>query len=476
MEQSTDILNTKSKIKRLLLDVRFWIVFFFLLRLYGITDAPLEVEHSWRQSLTNMIARNFVDNSPDLLHPTIDMAGNQSGIIGSEFPFFNYLIYLFSYVFGYEHWYGRLINLFVTSIGVFYFAKLIKSLFGNRTALFSAIVLSASIWFAFARKTMPDTFSVAFVIIGLYWAYEYLRLGGWRRLILFFLLCTIGMLCKIPALSLFSVLLIVPFLKNIDLRRRLRFSFTSFLSFLIVCLWYFYWVPKLLEEHQFQLYFPKGIMEGLKEIFMYIPDLIEQFYFNSLLSFVGFAACLVGVFLFLKNEERRIKLGLGVIVVVFCAFIIKTGAVFPTHSYYIIPFTPIMAVFVGYLMSRIPMKWAIIVTTFIVVEAIGNQQHDFFIKDREMYKLTLEDKIESVVPNNELIIINGGSSPQHIYFAHRKGWTLTTEELNGEVVDSLTKLGASYLVLDITYGDLNYPWYTTVYSDKFYKIYVLKEL
>ena len=41
-------------------DIRFWILLFFVFRLYGITNAPLEIGHSWRQSLTNMIARNFL--------------------------------------------------------------------------------------------------------------------------------------------------------------------------------------------------------------------------------------------------------------------------------------------------------------------------------------------------------------------------------------------------------------------------------
>src|SRR4051812_1758490 len=93
--------------RKLLSDIRFWLIFFFVIRLVGITNAPLEVAHNWRQTFTCMVARNFLENDPNILYPTIDMAGNKTGIVGAEFPLFNYLIYLISGIFGYTHWYGR---------------------------------------------------------------------------------------------------------------------------------------------------------------------------------------------------------------------------------------------------------------------------------------------------------------------------------------------------------------------------------
>src|SRR5258708_1308722 len=44
-------------------DIRFWILFFFLLRMYGITMPPLEVGHNWRQTDGLMIARNFYEHA-----------------------------------------------------------------------------------------------------------------------------------------------------------------------------------------------------------------------------------------------------------------------------------------------------------------------------------------------------------------------------------------------------------------------------
>jgi len=45
----------RNHVRNLFTDIRFWIFLFFLIRLVGITNAPLETGHNWRQSFTNMI-------------------------------------------------------------------------------------------------------------------------------------------------------------------------------------------------------------------------------------------------------------------------------------------------------------------------------------------------------------------------------------------------------------------------------------
>jgi 4-amino-4-deoxy-L-arabinose transferase-like glycosyltransferase len=466
----------KTLIGKILTDIRFWIILFFVLRLIGITNAPLEVGHNWRQSLTNMIARNFLENSANILYPTIDMAGEKSGIIGSEFPFYNYLIYLASLIFDYSHWIGRLINLFVSSFGLYFFYKLLKNLFNKQTAFNSTIVLAVSVWFAFSRKIMPDTFSVSLVIIGLYYAYSFLKTGFRSGIILFFVFTTLGMLCKIPALSLFSVLFIVIFIKEIDIRRKVALFVTGTLSFLIVCLWYFYWVPYLLDTYHYQLYFPKGIAEGIHEIIPLMPELLEKFYFSALHSYIALTCALVGIILLIKSKQVYLLTGIAIISAVFLLFIIKTGAVFPLHNYYIIPFTPIMAIMAGFAIARIPLNFQYVLLGLIAIEGIANQQHDFRIKETQLYKLELEKITEKLIPQKDLIIINGGQSPQDIYFSNRKGWTVNnTDIMNLQYLDSLTNLGAEYLVVDITDFNQQFIQHENIYTDKHYSIYRLQK-
>lgn len=465
----------KINFKVLFGDIRFWIVLSFIIRLIGITDAPLEGGHNWRQSLTAMMGRNFLDTGPNLFYPTIDMDGINTGIIASEFPFFSYLIYVFSYLFGYAHWYGRLINLTISCIGIFHFYKLVEGTIDKKTAFNSTLVFLTSLWFAHSRKIMPDTFSVSLVIIGLYYGYAYLKEGLKWQLALFFSICTLGMLCKIPAFSLFSVVAIVIFIKSVPIGRRIALNIAAGIGAFIVYLWYFQWVPYVVETYKFQLFFPKTFTEGIHEIAPLIPELLEKFYFSALCSFVAFTCFIIGFVMLFKIKGLMLHLAITIITIIFCVFIIKTGSVFPTHTYYVIPFVPIMALAAGYFISRIPNKFQYVLLGIIAIESIANQQHDFFIKDNQLYKLTLEAKLDKTVPKNDLIVINGGESPQNIYFANRKGWTVEPESIaNLDYVDSLANVGAKYLVVDLNNYNFKLEQYPKLFEDKDYSIYQLK--
>ena len=71
--------------------IEFWIFLFFLVRLIGITDPPLEIGHNWRQVTGLMVARNYLEVDANILLPRIDENQGESGIIGLEFPSLNYI-------------------------------------------------------------------------------------------------------------------------------------------------------------------------------------------------------------------------------------------------------------------------------------------------------------------------------------------------------------------------------------------------
>src|SRR5688572_19695697 len=196
----------KEPIATIIKDIRFWIILFFIIRMYAITNPPLEVGHNWRQTDGLMIARNFYEQNANIFYPTVDVAGEKSGIVGSEFPILNYIIYLISLIFGYEHWYGRLVVLIFASIGTLYFYKLIKRYFGESSALNASILLLVSFWFSYSRKIIPDAFSASLIIISLYYAFLYLDEGKLSHLLLFFVLALMGRLSKILVATILTVL------------------------------------------------------------------------------------------------------------------------------------------------------------------------------------------------------------------------------------------------------------------------------
>ncbi len=454
-------------------DIRFWIITFFIIRLIGITNAPLEVAHNWRQCLTLMVSRNFLEQGPNIFYPQIDIAGEKTGIMGSEFPIFNYLIYFFSQLLGYTHWYGRLINLVVSSFGIYYFYRIVEKIYNQKIAFSSSIVLLFSLWFAFSRKIMPDTFSIALVIIGFYYGYVYLTTGKFWSLLLYFGLVSLGILSKIPALALLGGIGSIAFIPNITLKRKIAAILVKCLSLGICIIWYFRWVPYLLNTYHYQLYFPKNLNEGWQEIRPLLPELFEKFYFAAFCSYIAFVFMLRGIYTFIRTSQNILKMALLLTTITFFVFILKTGSVFPLHSYYIIPFIPVMALWAGIGISQIPNKYSLIVLVLIAIESIANQQHDFFIKKNAYYQLELESIAAQKIPAGALIAINGGQSPQAMYFAHRKGWTIRDRDLQNKSLDSLAKLGAYYLIIDKKKNNKVLLNYKILYQDSTYCFYEL---
>ena len=469
----------KSRTNILLKDIRFWILFFFLVRLIGITNPPLEVAHNWRQTTVTMVARNFLEIDNNILYPRIDIAGEKTGITGMEFPLLNYMIYLLSELFGYQHWYGRLINLIVSSIGIFYFYKLVRRYFSEVLSFNATLILLVSIWFQFSRKVMPDTFALSFIIISLYYGIQYLLATAKRNnhlhLVLYFIFVLLGMLSKLPAGYLLVVFIFYLFQQEIALKRKVLFCIASILSFLPVYWWYFIWVPHLVETYGFWHFFMgKSMTEGLHEIIANSKDTCKKFY-DTALKFSGFIVFCFGLTYVIINKERKIYLVLIATFSVFCVLILKSGFTFAHHSYYILPFVPVMALVAGYGIEQVKNKrYRILLLLIICVEGIGNQFHDFIIHDTNSKLMHLASDLNTFSNRKDLIVINSENYPTPMYFAHRKGWINCNDTISDpSYIKSLKYKGLKYIViLKQSFGtEIQLPDYQQVFTNSAYTIY-----
>jgi hypothetical protein len=456
-------------------DIRFWILVFFLIRLVGITNPPLEIAHSWRMVTTNMYARNFLEIDNNILYARVDMAGELSGITAKEFPIYNYLIYLISLVFGWQDWYGRLISLLVSSLGTWYYFLLVKRFVGERHAFFSTLVLMSSIWFAYSRKIMPDTFSMSLVLASFYYGICYLYSGKGYRLTLYLLLGMAGTLSKIPSSYVF-VLFLVPFLDHgVKIRRKTWVLAASIVVIAVNGIWYLYWVPEVTSTYGFIHYPEKSFLEGTREISQNFGDFLKRFYESALMSYVSFAIFLGGLVLLVIRKEKKILMVFAVLLVVFLVFTLKAGRSFTWHNYYIVPFVPAMALVSGYLLSALGKRW-IYVTLLVIIatEGIANQQHEFFIPGREKYKLDLQVMADSVCGNDDLVAVSGGHNPQQLYFMHRRGWALKDEEIDEpDKVRDFQKRGARFLFINKESKIERFEGYPVIYENAHYIVYDL---
>ncbi len=469
----------KSKANLLLKDIRFWILFFFVIRLIGITNPPLEVAHNWRQTTVTMVARNFLEVDNNIFYPRIDIAGEKTGITGMEFPTLNYLIYLVSELFGYQHWYGRLINLLVSSIGLLYFYKLVKRYFTETTSFYATITLTVSIWFQFSRKIMPDTFAMSFIFMSIYYGTNYLLSKNNQKnsanLALYFVFVLIGMLSKLPAGYLLILFVFYLFQKEISLKRKLLFCSVSVVSLIPVFWWYFVWVPHLVDTYGFWHFFMgKSMQEGFGEIVLNLKDTFKKFY-DTALKFSGFTLFLVGMIYSFVKRERKILLLFSLTFLVFWVLILKSGFTFAHHSYYIIPFVPVMALVAGYGIDQIKNKrFRVLLLVIICVEGVGNQFHDFIIHENDSKIMKLETDLNKFSSKHDLIVINSGDYPTPMYFSHRKGWVNSNDSISNETfIRTLKNKGLKHIViLKRSFADeVLLPNYKCVFNNREYSIY-----
>lgn len=465
-----------SILKSAINSIGFWIVFFFILRLHGITNPPLEVSHNWRQTTVNMVARNYLEVDNNILYPRVDMAGDKTGITGMEFPIFNYTIYAVSSVFGYEHWYGRLINLLLSSIGILYFFKCVRIFFSQKTALYSSLFLLGSIWFAFSRKVMPDTFSVSLVIIGIYHALTYFSKRGIShfRLILFILFTSLGILAKLPSGFLLGIFMLHLVDRSISYNKKYVFSIYVALLLAPVFLWYFYWSPFLVDTYGYSHFFSgRSLIEGFSQLVSNPILTLKQFY-ESAIGVSGFIIFTFSwIWLFQQKEWKLINAWL-ILSLIFFVFMLKGGFNFYHHNYYIIPFVPIMALVAGRGMSELLPKWAIPLMLIFFADGIARSVQDFHIRENYAPIAKLEEKLDVHSKADDLILINSRTSPTPMYFSHRKGWIESNDVITPTYLNEVKSKGCKWVViLKSAFGEQKELDLEKVYSTKDYDIYQL---
>ena len=432
--------------------IEFWIILFFIIRLIGIQNPPLENIHNFRQSTVWMVARNFKNIDNNILYPRIDFAGNNSGLTAMEFPILNYLIYLLAKIFGFQHWIGRFIVLIISSIGLYCFYQIVTRFLAPNWAKLSTFLLMLSIYFTYSRKTMPDVFSISLITIGLFCLIRFIESNRWIFNLLFIILCGIGMLSKASSFPFFISFLawIVWINKDkFDKSKQLILIF-SFTMVIGVVFWYYkIWCPYLKKlESNDTFFLGNSISEGFLLISEYIAFIAQKFYFEAM-KWSGFFIFIAGFYLLFKNKLKSIYVLVLTSSLTGILLILISLKTFATHSYYVIPLVPFMSIIAAYFIYQLKSKPIIFILILIYsLESLLSHKSDFYITSDKFFIENLSKDIESIVPQKSLILVNSDQNPTPLYFAGRKGWAESNHFIsNSSNVDSLKKIGLEYIIV-----------------------------
>lgn len=460
-------------------DVRWWIMLFFLLRLISI-NAPITDSHNWRQADGYAIARNFLEIDSNPLYPRIDHAGAKTGIAGSEAPVMNYAAYLLYLIFGVQWWPGRLLNLLTSSVGIWCFHQIIARFIDRKLAFSAALILLSSIWFSHGRKFMPDVFSTSLVLVGVYLGWLYLKVDrGWTYLVGFAVFCGLGLLSKLPAFVATGFLF--PAILDVQVKRHKKvwLFLVSSLILVPVVWWYFYWVPFLNAEYDFE-YFSMGfpISESVPALLERWSGVMRRFHTNAI-HYLGFGLFLVGITLVLKQREQRLLSCFLAVSGLQVLYLLKAGETFANHTYYIVPFVPMMALLAAVAISSFKLRWlrwALLLA--VVLESALNQQHDLWEKEKYNYKAQLESLADRWSERGDLIAINTNGNPSELYMSHRKGWLVNARyEENQTVYPVLAEQNVKLIIWNKHRSEapVEIPSYSLVQEDEDFACYVLEE-
>jgi hypothetical protein len=220
----------------------------------------------------------------------------------------------------------------------------------------------------------------------------------------------------------------------------------------------------------------KSMRIGAGELWLHMDQTLSKFY-EVALKFIAFAFLLFGLYKAISNKNKKIVYILSLGFLGFLPIMLKGGFTFYHHSYYIIPFVPIMALLSGYGIAEIKNKIAVkVVLVCIGIEGTLNHIDDFVLRENYKPILSLETAMDKVSSPNELTLINSGAYPTPLYFAHRKGWVAFNGQIqNPKYVDSLVHLGLkNIVVMKHVFGDDLLLPYKEVYNDSAIRIYSLK--
>ena len=431
----------------------------FILRLYKI-DIPLADHHSWRQSDTAAVARNFIKEGWNFLRPKIDNMvplhrgeENNQRLFLVEPPVYNSIVAGIYSVLGTDIKWARFVSV-VFSLGSIIFLFLIASKFyGEKIGLLAAFffaVLPYNIFYS--RVVLPEPM-IIFLTLGMfYYCIKWLETNSAFPFLLFSVFSALSFSQKSFPLFLSFALLCLIFQKfGFKIFRQKKLYLWLVLSFAPFFLWR-WWVSRSPEGIPANLWlFNQGDIRFKGSFFYWI---FAERIGKLILGYFGLPLLVLGLIIKPKKEGWFFHfwmLSLFIFISVFAA-----GNV--THDYYQIPLIPVFCVFLakgtGLLLfesnnifSRFT-SYLLLATCCLFMLAFGWYEVRGFYNIQGGVDLAGK-AVDEMTPKNALVITGDSNDATLLYNTNRWGWTAgyaSAYPNSKETIEKLIDKEASYYV------------------------------
>jgi hypothetical protein len=420
---------------------------------------PAVGNHVWRQCNTLAVAKNYADESMNLLEPRVDKRFEKSGITGPQFPAYEYILACLYRTVGFSEYYHRWLSLLFFSLAVWAMHNIIlrytgRTLYANIGALFMAFVPEM---YFHGINAVPDVMALCCMLWGWCFALRWLDKLSWPMMLLSMLMLALAGMIKIQFLMA-GLPIAVGFLHLRQKPAKAWFQGTvlAILAVGMSLAWYLYaaYLVKTYGLHEFvhAMRHARSLGEVLdilgKNLFSDIPETWVGYAFVPLL--------LAGIYkskMVWNRYAPVVAYGLGCLL-----FYFPVQFQFIHHGYYAIVFMPLFAFIVGrgsgiILQSR----FAVLLWVSVFLSplwawkriAVNNWKPGQYRVPNEFVDPSMAQQLRSGNDASERWIVGPDiSGCVYFYYTGSKGYPWYTADESTEMLISYVKAGAAGFITD----------------------------
>lgn len=434
-------MKTKNKGRYIIIAI---FIFIFLLRLYKITNPPLDYS-SWRQCDTDSIARNFVEYRFNIFYPQLNYDGPMPNYVQLELQITTFIIALLYRLLGYSPVIGRIVPVLFFMGSCYYLYLCVKKRSGRKIAALSVLfygILPINV--VYSRNIMPESALMFFTLGGIYYFLRWIDGEKLSFYLLSLVFTTLAVATKVPAAFIGMPLIYLAVKKYKTGVYKELYLYIFPLVALGLPYIYYSWLGTLSEQ---------GFVNGISST-MILPNFLTSIFKRDVLSYISVQFTdkiftISGIILFfiglvIKKNENEYYYYAWLLAAVF--HVIFIDAVIHL-DYYMIFITPIISIFMAFAAYRmfIRRKYRYFAYIAAVAMLINSLIFIDLVYDVQEQYMTIGNHVMSVTQKGDLIIIDK-DSPELLYTSNRKGWRLYGDTLTEENIKKLANEGAKYFV------------------------------
>lgn len=392
----------------------------FCIRLFAITNSPYEHGGAWRESDTESIAKNFIEERFNIFYPQFNYDGLRPNYVQLEFQITTFLIAILYKAFGYHYALARIVPI-MFFMGSAYFLYLIGMKYYDHKQVNLALLLYGilPLNIFFSRAIMPESTTLFFYLGAYYFFLEWVDED--RKSILFFsaAFTALAISQKTPAIFIGLAMLMTVIYKYKARIFKMWELYIFTLISLIPPFLYFY-LSKNIAEFKF--------VDGIAKKHI-LPKFLSAIFTNNAIIFFKenlpssftFCAIILSIIgLFLLDWKKESAIGFW-----FIAMIIEVITIVAVIrlNYYLIFLSPLIALFGSKALYYIAnQKFGSILISIIII-LIGYSSYTavkpYYAELRDV--LEQSEIVKQHTEKDDLIVV-GTLGPALLNACERKGW------------------------------------------------------